>query len=268
MEVLSDRPPCWYGDSAKKRADALPFYWSSQRQNLIKNCPCCFKKKYIDKVPENPFKQRDKKLIYGYGSIAHCAVELALAGEEIPSDVEIAAKAGIQYVDDVRIHVELLKKKLDVLGLTDARSEVPFLCYLQNPEDKEDKLEIPMYGIIDLSKMELSKKKVTIRMADTKSGTVKWGRAKCLSHYQFKAYSYAGWAMTGEIPMFDVISLVKPDKKKKTGPTVENQPIDFQMSDLIDFYEETKLGMLLCKQMMDGEWQQTGCTRNFFCPYK
>lgn len=268
MPTRTGRPPCWYGEKAKEKAYALPFYWSSQRQNLIENCPMCFKKKYIDKVPENPFKERDKKGIYGYGSVAHCAVELALAGQELPSDAEIAARAGVQYVDDVKIHVELLKEKLAVLGLQDARSEVPFLCHLQHPQDEKDSIDIPLYGVIDLSKMELAKKEITIRMADTKSGSVKWGRGKCMSHYQFKGYSYAGWAMTGAIPMFDVISLIKPDKKKGVGPTVENQPVDFTMNDLVDFYEQTKLGILLCKQMIEGGWQPQPCTRHFFCPYK
>lgn len=267
MEMLGKRPPCWYGESAKKRADSLPVYWSSQRQNLIENCPSCFKKKYIDKIPENPFKQRDKKLIYGYGSVAHAAVELALAGEALPSDAEIAAKAGVQYIDDVKTHVDLLKKKLVVLGLKDAKSEVPFLCYLKHP-DKNDSLEIPLYGILDLSKMLYSKSKVTMRMADTKSGTAKWGRAKCMDHYQFKGYAYAGWAATGEIPLFDVISLIKPDKKSGKGARVENQPVDFKMSDLIDFYEQTKIAHLFYNQMVSGEWKDNGCTGHFFCPYK
>lgn len=267
METLSNRPPVWYGEKAKERADTLPFYWSSQKQNLIQNCPCCYKKKYIDKIPENPFKQQDKKAIYGYGSVAHSAVELALAGEELPSDAEIAAKAGVQYIDDVKAHVELLKKKLDVLDLADAKSEMPFLCYLKHPENDE-MLEIPLYGILDLSKMIVKNKDISIRMADTKSGTAKWGRAKCQGHYQFKGYTYAGWAMTGKIPMFDVISLIKTDKKTGKGARVENQPVDFTMKDLVDFYEQTKLAHLLHKQMCDGNWEEQPCTRNFFCPYK
>lgn len=268
VDILTSRPPVWYGQKAKERADQLPFYWSAQKQNLITNCPCCYKKKYVDKVPENPFKQRDKKSIYGYGSIAHAAVELALAGEELPSDAEIAAKAGAQYIDDVKTHVELLKKKLVVLGLADAKSEVPFLCYLKHPE-KDESLDIPLYGILDLSKMDMkTNKEISIRMADTKSGTAKWGRGKCMGHYQFKGYSYAGWAMTGKIPMFDVISLIKPDKKKNKPALVENQPVDFTMKDLVDFYEQTEIAMLLHKQMVEGKWQETPCTRNFFCPYK
>jgi len=267
VKIQSSRPPCWYGESAEKRVKTLDFYWSSQRQSLIQNCPACYKKKYIDKVPENPFKTRDKKAIYGYGSVAHVAVELAMAGEDLPSEAEIAARAGAQHIDDVKTHVSLLKTKLDVLGLADANNETHFLCYIKHPE-KDESLDIPLYGILDLSKLEILGKEKGMHIADTKSGAQKWGKSKCMKHYQFKGYAYAGWAITGKIPLFDVISLVRSDHKKGKEATVENQPIDFTMKDLIDFYELTDIAMRLHKQMLAGEWQEQPCTRDFFCPYK
>lgn len=267
MEILSDRPPCWYGQSAEKRAKSLDFYWSSQKQSLIEICPSCYKKKYIDKIPENPFKQREKKAIYGYGSVAHVAVELALAGKRIPSDAQIAARAGAQHIDDIKTHVKLLKEKLKVLKLANAVSEAPVLCYLKHPE-QDEALDIPLYGILDLSKLEISGKDRTMHIADVKSGAQKWARAKCVGHYQFKGYTYCGWAITGDIPTFDVISLIRSDHQKGKEAKVENQPVEFAMKDLVDFYETTKIAMLLHKQMVDGEWEEQPCARHFFCPYK
>lgn len=266
VKIASVRPPCWYGDSAEKRAKGLPFYWSASRQNLIEVCPNCYRRKYIYKEAEDPTKEREKKQIYGYGSVVHEAVEDVRAGKPMPTDVEIAARAGVQHIDDVKTHVELLLDKLNVLGLGSAMSEAHFLCHLKHPE-KDESLDIPMYGIFDLSQLEISGADRTMRIADIKSGSQKWSRSKCMNHYQFKGYSYVGWAITGKIPMFDVISLIRSDHKNGKDAKVENQPVDFTMKDLVDFYESTDIAMRLHKQMVAGEWIEQPCVKHFFmCP--
>ena len=224
--------------------------------------------KYIDKIPTNPFKARENKKIYGYGSVAHASVEIALGGGTLPSDIELAAKAGgMQHVDNLKKQVKDLQKKVKILGLGDAKSEVPFLCYLHHPEHKEDRLDVPMFGILDLSSVAFDGKNYIIKFADLKSGAAKWGLAKCLRHYQFREYAYAGWALGGVIPRFDTISLVREDRKNEKDACVRNQPVDFKMNHLIQFYEETKEDMRLLQDIRDGNMPMPSGKVQFFCPY-
>jgi len=264
--LLTEKIPTWYGTPAKKKSEELPFYWSATRHNMLKSCPSCFYRKYIKKEQEDPFK--DKKHIYGYGELVHYVIELAIKGEDLPEEAEIAARAGLEYIDQIETHVRLLKEKLDTLGLRDGSPEKEFLTWIRHPENPNEFLDIPLYGIIDLSKILSNDglKGQKMRIADFKSGTTKWTKSKCMNSYQFKGYCYFGWAVTGEIPMIDVISLIKKNGNKDA--TVSNQPVEFTMKDLVGFYEDTKRGMSICKDMMEGKYNLPSCSNNFFCPYR
>lgn len=262
---LTDRPPCWYGAPAEKKAKTLPIYWSSQRQRLINNCPYCFYLKYIKKLPENPFEAREKKSRYGYGSVAHLAVEAALTGKRAPDFADIAADAGIQHIETLEYHIKMLRPKLKALNYGDASSEKALLCQIWNPENPDEQLPLYLYGFLDLSKIMSVKGEKNMMMADVKSGAAPWSINKCRSDYQFRGYAYFGWAFTGKIPQFDVFSLVKPNGKK--GADVRSTPVDFTFAEICQWYRETKESWETVQRIQKGEFPQPKGVPHFFCEY-